>query len=89
MEFSQDGFETFADNFEMMLEILTQKNPFLLIFICDFNAQSTNWYNKDKSFKGNTIKNVTSHLGLHQLVNEPTHKLQNSSSCSDLIFTSW
>ena len=86
---SQDDFETFADNFETTLELLAQKNPFLLTAIGDFNAKSSNWYNKEKtSFEGNTIENVTSQLGLHQMINEPTHILPNSSSCIDLIFTS-
>ena len=73
----------------MTLEFLAQKNPFLLTAIGDFNAKSSNWYNKDKtSFEGNTIENVTSQPGLHQIINEPTHILPNSSSCIDLIFTS-
>ena len=71
----------------MTLELLARENPFLLIAICDFNAKSWNWYNKDKtSFEGNTIENVTSQLGLHQI--QPMHILPNSSSCIDLIFTS-
>ena len=84
---SQDDFETFADNFEMTLELLAQKNPFLLTAI-KVNARSSNWHNKDKtSFEGNTIENVTSQLGLDQIINEPTQILPNSSSCIDLIFT--
>ena len=86
---SQDNFETFADNFEMTLEFLAQKNPFLSTAISDFNDKFSNWYNKDKtSFEGNTIENATSQLGLHQIINKPTHVLPNSSSCIDLIFTS-
>ena len=86
---SQDDFETFADNFEMTLELLAQKNPFLLTAIGDFNAKSSNWYNKDKtSLEGNAIENLASQFGLHQIINEPTHILPNSSSCIDLIFTS-
>ena len=46
---SQDDFETFADNFETTLELLAQRNPFLLTAIGDFNAKSSNWYNKDKT----------------------------------------
>ena len=83
---SPDNFETFGDNFEMTLGILAQKYPFWITAIGDFNAKSTNWYNKDKTtFEGNTIDNITSQLGLHQLINEPTHILQNSSSCIDLL----
>ena len=39
---SQDDFENFADNFEITLEPLAQKNPFLLTPIDDFNAKSSN-----------------------------------------------
>ena len=86
---SQDNSETFANNFEMMLEFLAQRNPLLLTATGDFNAKSSNWYNKDKtSFKSNTIENVTSQLGLHHVINEPTHILPNSSLYIDLIFTS-
>ena len=38
---SQDDFETFPDNFEMKLEILVQKTPFLITAIADFNAKYT------------------------------------------------
>ena len=73
----------------MMLETLVQKGPFLTTIIGDFTAKSCNWYSHNKtSFKGSTIKSITSQFGLHQLINEPTHLLQNSSSCTDLIFTS-
>ena len=86
---SQDDFETFVDNFEMTFELLAQKSPFLLAAIGDFNANSSNWYNRDKtSLEGNTIENITSQLGLHQIINEPTHILPNSSSCIDQIFMS-
>ena len=73
----------------MMLELLAQNNPYLLTAIGDFNAKFSNCYNKDTTFfEGNTIENVTSKLGLHQIINEPTHILPNSFSCIDLIFTS-
>ena len=86
---SQDDFETFSDNFEMTLETLAQKGSFLTTIIGDFNAKSCNWYSHDKTnFEGSTIESITSQFGLHQLINEPTHLLQNSSSCIDLIFTS-
>ena len=73
----------------MTLEILAQKIPFLKTAIGNFNAKFTNWYNRDKaSFECNTIDNITSQFGLHQLINEPTHIFQNSSSSIDLICTS-
>ena len=34
---------------------IDKKTPFLITVICDFNAKSENWYNKDKtSFPGKT-----------------------------------
>ena len=57
--------------------------------IGEFNTKSKNWYNQDKtSSEGKTIESITSQLELHQLINEPTHLLENSSSCIELIFTS-
>ena len=47
----------------MTVELLGQKNPFLLATIGNFNVKSSNWYNKDKtSFEGNTIENVNLQL---------------------------
>ena len=55
----------------------------------DFNAKSSNWYNKDiASDEGRKIDAVTSQNGIHQEINEPSHILNNSSSCIDLIFNS-
>ena len=38
--------------------------------------------------EGAKIEFVNSQYGLHQIINEPTHVLENSLSCIDLIFTS-
>ena len=63
-------------------------NPFLMTTIGDFNAKSKNWYNENKtSFEGKAIESITSQFGLYQLINEPTHLWENSSSFIDLIFT--
>ena len=71
---SQDEFENFSDNFEMTLDILVQKNPFLMITIGNFHAKSKMWHTQDKtSFEGKTIESIASQFGLYQLINEPTH----------------
>ena len=46
----------------------------------DFNAKSS-------SFEGEAIENLTTQFGLHQVIKEPTHILDTSSLCIDLIFT--
>ena len=56
---SQDVFENFFDNFEMTLDILAQKNPFLMTTIGNFNAKSKNWYSQDRtSFEDKTIETI-------------------------------
>ena len=39
---SYDDFVSFPDNFELTLDILAQKNPFLTVALGDFNAKSSN-----------------------------------------------
>ena len=54
----------------------------------DFNAKLRQWYDKNSSTsEGISIENITSKFGLHQIINEPTHILEDSSLCIDLIFT--
>ena len=85
---SQDNFATFSDNFEMTLDLVSKKNPFLIAVLGDFNAKLSQWHNKNSSTsEGISIENIASQFGLHQIINEPTHVLENSSSCIDLIFT--
>ena len=55
----------------------------------DFNAKSQTSFKNDKtSYEGSKLDVSTCSHGLHQLINEPTHVLDISSSCIDLIFTS-
>ena len=37
--------------------------------------------------QGKVIENISSQFALHQVINEPTHIFESSSSCIDLIFT--
>ena len=70
---SQDDFATFSDNFEMTLDLVSKKNPYLLVVLGDFNAKLKQWYDKDSSTsEGISIENITSQFGLHQIINEPT-----------------
>ena len=76
---SQDDFATFSDNFEMTLDLASKKNPYLLVVLGDFNAKLRQWYDEDSSTsEGVLIENITSQFGLHQIINEPTHILENS-----------
>ena len=87
-DFSYDDFVSFLDNFELTLDSLAQKNPFLMVALGDFKAKSSNCYKGITSDEGRKTEALTSQNGLHQETNEPTHILNDSSSCIDLIFNS-
>ena len=85
---SQDDFESFANNFELNIDAVTVNNPFLTVFLGDFNIESNLWFKGDKtSYEGSKIDAISSQFGLQQLITEPTHLVVDSSSCIDLIFT--
>ena len=84
---TQDEFENLIDNLELNLKSLCRNNPLLIVLIGDLNAKSKNWYSHDKSsYEGNEIE--IAQFGLQQIIKEPTHISNTSSSCIDLIFTS-
>ena len=61
----------------------------MTVVLGDFNAKSNNWCRADiTSLECSKIDTITSSYGLNQLIQEATHKLYSSSSCTDLIFTS-
>ena len=73
----------------MTLDLVSKKNPFLLVVLVDFNAKLSQWHDKDSSTsEGISVESITSQFGFHQIINEPTYILENSSSCIDLFFTS-
>ena len=63
-------------------------NPSLVVLLGNFNAKSSACCDKDKAtYIGSKIDTITLQYKPHQLINEPTHILECSSSCIDLIFT--
>ena len=90
---SQNIFESFCENFERTLDNIGQNNIFLLVAIGVFNAKSANWcVNNQTSFERNKIEHLTSQYGLSQIINEPTHIWDSSSSCTSIItskLSSW
>ena len=66
-----------------------QRNLFLVVAFRDFNAKSSNWFCQDKiNFEEDAIENLISLFGSYQMIKKPTHILDTSSSCTDLIFKS-
>ena len=87
---TQYDFLSFTQNFELTLAKLSENNPYLLVATGDFiNAKLRHQYSRDtNSFEGISIDNVASQFGLHQIIKEPLHIPENSSSYIDLVFTS-
>ena len=85
---SQEELETFTSNSELMLDKIFETNLFLVTVLGDFNAKFSHWYKIDKTTtEGSKIARLTSQHGLKQIINRPTHILNNSFSCIDLLFT--
>lgn len=83
---SKEQFDLFSNNFELNLEKLAQKNPFLRPVLGDFNVKSSSWFKRDKTTtEVNQIENISSQLGVHRTINEPMHILDNSFSCIYII----
>ena len=60
-----------------------------MVVLGDFNANSNSWYANDTTnIEESKIDILTDSFGFNQIIKEPTHILNNSSSCIDLILTS-
>ena len=74
---------------KLTLDKIHEISPFMTIVLGDFNAKSNNWCKTDiTSIEGSKIDTIANSYGLNQLIQEPTHIINSSSSCIDLIFTS-
>ena len=58
---SKDEFESFADNFELNLKSIVHRNPYVIVALGDFNAQTKGWYPIGKTtYEGTRIDSITS-----------------------------
>ena len=66
---------------------MSSRDPHPTLSLGDFNAKSKTWYIKDQPTTEETqLDYFTSLYGMKQLIVEPTHILENPSSCIDFIF---
>ena len=66
---------------------MAEKKPFMMVVLGDFNAKSESWYTNDSTnIGGSKINFLSSSFGFHQIINNPTHILNNSSSRINSIF---
>ena len=84
---TSDEFQSFISNLEKLLININSFDPHFVILLGDFNAKSKSWsINDTTTEEGTILENLTSLFGMKQLISDPTHILQHSSSCIDLIF---
>ena len=82
-----DEFDNFCLNFESLLSKINNEFPLCSVVTGDFNARNSRWWKNDitNSF-GKEIETLTSSAGYSQLIDKPTHIINDSRSCIDLIF---
>ena len=80
----------FLSGLEQTCSSIALESPLCSFVIGDLNAKSTNWWKEGtNNLCGSELYNITTLLGLSQLIKEPTNfELNRSPSCIDLIFTS-
>ena len=96
-----DEFDSFITNLEKIVVDISRSNPHFLLLIGDFNARSSDTTIQHLRYNDTTIRSsndtttaegaqldyFTSLYGMKQVITEPTHILESSASCIDLIFT--
>ena len=84
---SSDEFDTFCSNLNLFLSNINDLNPASSIVNGDFNARTSKWWSSDKeTFEGRAIHSLTTSAGYTQLIDQPIHVINNSSSCINLVF---
>ena len=79
----------FIDRLELTIENIQAKKPDCIIITGDVNCKSQKWWSDGIEDKhGSALDELIQSKNLTQLINEPTHSLNNSRSCIDLIITS-
>ena len=83
-----DKLERFRTNFDLLFSNINNLHPTCSIVLGDFNAKCSKWCASDKNnTAGIELDNITT-SGYNQMIGKPTHYINESSSCIDLIFSS-
>ena len=84
-QIQDDFFDIFTELWINLRNFFSVNNPYLLVAIGDFNKKLRH---DTITFEVISVGNVASRFGFHQIIKEPQHVLESSSSCIDLAFTS-
>ena len=83
-----DEFGSFINNLQKLIANIYSRKADFVLMIGDFHAKSYKWSINDTTTpEGDQLESITSLYRMKQIISEPSHTLQHSSSCIDLIFT--
>ena len=86
---SHEELESFCSSLDFLLSNINDQHPTCSIVIEDFNAKCSKWCTSDKdNTAGFELDSITTTAGYSQMINKPTHFINESWSCIDLIFSS-
>ena len=86
---NHEEFENFCINFDLLLSKtnwIYEEIPICSIITGDFNACGSNWWENITSSVGEELDSLTSLAGYSQVIDKPTHIVNDVLSCNDLIF---
>ena len=84
---NQNEFKNFCTNFDILLNNINDELPLCSIVTGDFNASCSRWWKNDiTNLQGQELDSLTLSAGYNQIIDKPTHVINTSMSCIDLIF---
>ena len=87
---NQEQFESIHENLIDMVSGINNQQPTCSILVGDFNAKLSKWCPSDKDSKaGQEIGTFTTASVYTQMIGQPTHIINEKSSCIDLLFTTY
>ena len=85
---TSDNFNSFTTNLEKPVANISSSNPHFILMIGNLMPSQVIWSSNETTIaEGAQLDYLTSLYGMKQVITEPTHILENSSSCTELIFS--
>ena len=85
---SEEELIEYMENFNKSCENIKNEDPFCCLILGDLNSHQNNWWGGDVDDNaGNLLSDILYNNMLFQLVNEPTHIINESRSCIDLVIS--
>ena len=84
---NHEEFQNFCAKFDTRLNNINDEFPISSVVTGDFHARNSRWWKNDiTNSAGLELDSLTSSAGYTQIMDEPTHAVNSSMSCIDLIF---